>query len=584
MNLNYISVPPGTGKTTAALNYIADHVKRGIAGEEVGYIFYVAPTVALLDQSYTNLEKLLPNDERLFMAVSGGKNERTVADKIAGTLNGSDQYSLPFLHGSVLFITHTAFLGMRDNAKFADTTVFFDESRKWVDVNTRIDLTEGGKEAFDELFDRVGDGPIQQMIPRSIEGEALGNRIRNDMGRGKAIVALENMHKMAEQGRAKCFCTKIGGNTSRPQLATIALPSQPFAGFKEVYVMSADFTTSQMYHLFKHEGYEPLNRTDTFLDKWLPGGNGAARTAIERRYGTLTIVPLLDTKAMPSKYQAQSGVAVPVDCMTQFKGRMEAAHIATARLRDLVAYKRNPRRFKTLVKPLEQKFLAQMDEMQCNLDLTGWLLQSTEAVAQNWWGEHGMTERGLMVLNEDADRAQKLSGFDTLGLGMVEGRNDFQDCTVVAFHAAVNPEDDVVDKSIQSIGRGIIRNRNVGTPMLAIVPTVGLAERIKARMGDHPVLDTKPMKELGSYSYWAYNRAVSIESAEDGLDAKLRYIAKPLNKDIQSAQVRRSQARASLKKATTDDQRAKAQADVDKWQATLDGLIARRDNVLAEAA
>ncbi|WP_322073596.1 DEAD/DEAH box helicase family protein [Burkholderia cepacia] len=594
MNLNYISVPPGTGKTTAALAYIADHVRRGMA-EEVGYVFYVAPTVNLLRQSYTNLTKLLPSHEMLFMATSGGKTGRTVADKIAGILNGSDQYAMPFLPGSVLFLTHTAFLGLRDNAKFADTTVFFDESRKWVDSPKRVDLANGGKEAFEDLFDRmpIGDGQISEMIPRIPTAPA---RLR--------ISDLEALHKIATQGRAKCFCTQIGTHTSRPQLVTLTLPSQPFAGFKEVYVMSADFETSQMYHLFRHEGYEPINRTATFMDKWLPGGFMAAQVAIERRYSALTLVPLLDTKAMPSKYQAQYGVAVPVDSLTQFKERMEAAHIGTARLRDLVAYKRDPIAFNTLVKPLEQKFLKQMDEMQCNLDLIGWLLASTEGVAQNWWSANSLPESGLLILNEDAGRLENLSGFDTLGLGMVEGRNDFQDCTVVAFHAAVNPdpvisrmlnmllestgydsdEDYVTDKAIQSIGRGIIRNRGVDTTMLAIVPTVGLAERIKARMGYYPILDTKPLKELGSFTYWTYNRAVSIEAAEDGLSVKHRYLAKPINKEIQCAQVNRSKARSKLKDAATDERRAKAQADIDKWQSILDELIARRDSVLNAAA
>jgi len=269
-----------------------------------------------------------------------------------------------------------------------------------------------------------------------------------------------------------------------------------------------------------------------------------------------------------------------------------------------VAFKRDPIAFNTLMKPLEQKFLEQMDEMGCNLDLIGWLLKATEDVAQTWWNSLGLPESGLLILNEDAKREEKLAGFDTLGLGMVEGRNDFQECTAVAFHAAVNPdpivsrmlnillessgydshEDYCTDKAIQSIGRGIIRNRAVDTPMIAIVPTVGLAERIKARMQDYPVIDTKPMKELGSFTYWAHSRAVSIEKAEDGLDAKHRYLAKPINKEIHIAQVRRSQARSSLKKAITDEARAKAQADIDKWQATLDELIARRDNVLDEAA
>ncbi|MBU9357496.1 DEAD/DEAH box helicase family protein [Burkholderia multivorans] len=594
MNLNYISVPPGTGKTTAALHCIADHVRRGMNDEEVGYIFYAAPTVALLEQSYDTLKSMLGSDEMLFMAISDGKGGRTVADKIDGILKGSGRYTLPFVHGSVLFLTHSAFLGLRNNPKFAETTVFFDESRKWLAPPESVDLTKGGRETFDAMFESVQIAHnLYQMVPRTPDAPV---RLRIDK--------LEKLHELTTRGRAKCFYTQVGANTNRPKLITVTLPSKPFEGFKEVYVLSADFTSSQMFHLFKHEGYDPINRTASFMEQWLPGGYGAALTAIERRYGSLTLVPLLDTKAMPSKYQAQSGVAVPVDCLTQFKGRMEAAHIGTPRLRELVAYRRHPHRFKTNVSGPEHKFLQQMDEMRCDPDLLGWLLRATEEVANTWWNKQGLAERGLLILNEDAKRSEPVSGFATLGLGMVEGRNDFQDCTVVAFHAAVNPEqsvanmlntllestgydsheDYVTDKAIQSIGRGIIRNRSVDTPMLAIVPTTGLAERIKARMGDHPRLDLKPLKSLGSYTYWTYSRAVSIESAEDGLSAKHRYLAKPLNDQIQRAQVNRSKARLALQKAETEEKRAKAQAQLAKWDAKLSELIAQRDKVFDEAA
>ena len=212
MNLNYISVPPGTGKTTAALAYIADHVRRGMAEKEPGYVFYVAPTVDLLRQSYTNLANLLPNDDTLFMATSGGKTDRTVADKIAGILNGSNQYAKPFVPGSVLFITHAAFLGLRDNAKFAHTTVFFDESRKWVDSPKRVDLSNGGKEAFENLFKSapIGDGQISEMIPRI---QTTPTRLR--------ISELEALHKIATQGRAKCFCTQIGTHTNRDRKSVV---------------------------------------------------------------------------------------------------------------------------------------------------------------------------------------------------------------------------------------------------------------------------------------------------------------------------------------------------------------------------
>lgn len=50
----------------------------------------------------------------------------------------------------------------------------------------------------------------------------------------------------------------------------------------------------------------------------------------------------------------------------------------------------------------------------------------------------------------------------------------------------------------------------------------------------------------------AVSRALSIETAEDGLNARLRYVAKPLNKEIVNARAQRSKAVKKHREATTD--------------------------------
>ncbi|WP_429635388.1 hypothetical protein, partial [Staphylococcus aureus] len=64
---------------------------------------------------------------------------------------------------------------------------------------------------------------------------------------------------MKSSGNKKCF-------------VRVALPSQPFVGFKRILILSADFETSQMYHLLKMEGCQVNNITIPFLDRHLKGG------------------------------------------------------------------------------------------------------------------------------------------------------------------------------------------------------------------------------------------------------------------------------------------------------------------------
>lgn len=59
ITVNYVSGVPGLGKTRAAIDFMRRHIEGGLAGKDVGYLFYVAPTVDLLNQTIKNLKALL---------------------------------------------------------------------------------------------------------------------------------------------------------------------------------------------------------------------------------------------------------------------------------------------------------------------------------------------------------------------------------------------------------------------------------------------------------------------------------------------------------------------------------------------
>jgi hypothetical protein len=610
MEIRYVAVPPGAGKTTAALNMLADYVRRGAEGEEVGYVFYCAPTVQLLKQSFSNLRKLIgvENTSFLHLVYSNGAIQGNIADRIEALLDGRVAKQYPVVHGSVVFLTHAAFLTLRSHPFFAKTTIFFDEARKWIDLPAKVDLTSGAKEMFDRMFElRDGAGAVWELVPRELAHNQLSHAVV-DKASGKAFNKLEDVYSAlsSADSRVKVFAV-LQNESNKPILLTLTLPSYPFRGFKEVYILSADFETSQMYHLLKKEDMTPVNWTVPFMDEWLPGGYGAAYSSIMNRYRDLTIVPIIDTDAMPSKHAINTALLTPKAKSSALAEVAERLGLRPARIRELIAYRRDSALGNTMLDASDIEFLKAMEEFGCQADMLDLLIRSADEIFNAWREANPGPTQSLLIANNDEVSKRCIEGnFVTLSVGSVEGRNDFQHLDCVSFFAAINPdpfvcqmlnavlgetgydahEDYVVDKAIQSLGRAKTRNRDSHDPVMAIVSTRGLAERIAKRMQGYPRVDSSHMRSLGSLEYWTPTGAEKRLRIEKGdtRSRKDRYLDRSGNRQIESARAQRSKAAKKLQDASTDDQRAKAQADFDKWNATLDELIAHRDNALTEAA
>ncbi|MDN3120642.1 DEAD/DEAH box helicase, partial [Enterococcus faecalis] len=123
ITVNYVSGVPGLGKTRAAIDFMRRHIEGGLAGKDVGYLFYVAPTVDLLNQTIKNLKALL--DPALHVMIRAeysiegeqyNKKLGTVDTRIRAVLNDNrvgGKGVLPFCEGSILFMTHSSFIKLR---------------------------------------------------------------------------------------------------------------------------------------------------------------------------------------------------------------------------------------------------------------------------------------------------------------------------------------------------------------------------------------------------------------------------------------------------------------------------------------
>lgn len=553
VSINYVSAPPGTGKTSAAIAFMRRHIILGAKSQKKskkhhrGYVFYVAPTINLFEQTMEGLRAVLPNKyhDRI-ISISSGKGTRNaggqkVKDKINNVLLGRGVSSLDavdFLPGSVLFITHHAFISLRKSPAFKKTTVLFDESRKWADMLDSVQMDAGVEELFHSLFKtkEVGASGISQITARrTVKAEILA-QLRTK-GAARSYKQLDQLYlsivpEPSQPTRLKVY-GMFEGTQSKRRLVRITLPSNPFTGFKAVYILSADFETSQMYHLLKMEGCSVRNATAEFLEKYAEGGLGKALNTIMHRCKHLILIPLLDTPQMPSKYLLDGGMILPKSKLTSFKEKKDELGISTSTLRDLSEYMNSAGAYPAKLRKSQRAMVKYMDEAGCHLNVLEWQMRCVQKIAQLWWKKHPPTTVNPIIVNKGYDK-HKLNPdhFQYLDLGRVEGTNAYRDSNVVAFLAAVNPDkplerllqallpkydarqDFVVDKAIQSIGRGCIRNHLSEEPMIAVVPTLGLAELICARMSHLPIVDRNWMEKLGSYTPWSVQHLRSEEAQQ----------------------------------------------------------------------
>ncbi|WP_338328661.1 DEAD/DEAH box helicase [Burkholderia multivorans] len=614
MNISCVAAPPGARKTTAALNYIADHIRRGDDGEEVGFIFYVVPTRKLLQQSSDNLRKLVKDDQfRDYVReiTSERVNSRAVSDRIHAALDGKSlngMSSRPFVEGSVIFMTHQGFLGLKDHDLFARTTIVFDEARKWVSSVETLKLPKGADTLFNGLFEqqKFKKSEFTILRPRDIPHNKRASLITNDAS-GEAYAKLSEMHKTLSKRydgheRVQIFARKTETEKSL-RITYIEMPSYPFRGFREVIILSADFESSQMHHLLRYEEIQPKNITESFMNKWLGGDYRRCLQSVEARHSNVTILPLIRSDRMPSKYQAQSGILIARDKLVDLKEKMDALGVDTPALHAVVEHERKHGNVDYILDSSAIKLRTALREYGCELDILQWMIDRSTEAATKWWKKHGKPAKGVGMLNNDAAERGYVADpdhFDTISVGEIEGRNEFSKANVVCFLASINPdpmvsrllntmlgptgydasEDYIVDKAIQGIGRGNIRDHNSHAEMLAIVPTTGLAERLRARMKLCPTIDYSVVDQQG-LTYWSLNEAASEEEREPESKKAARrqkeYLKDPLNAELTKLRKLRSKAKAQLAAAKTPEKVAKYERRIAEIQDQIREKTEERD-------
>ncbi|QRE00084.1 hypothetical protein [Burkholderia phage BCSR5] len=549
--VKYVSLPPGAGKTDAAIEMMKQHIQRALdLKHKPRYVFYVATTRHLLKQTAERLHKQLSTKERRRLRIAyseeGSKDDDTVQEQVNNILAGrtnDGKKKQAWEEGCVLFMTHKAFLALSNHKDIIkDTVVLFDESRKWADMLGKVQLDAPAQEYFDRLFKttplKVGKEVYHGIHVLHARVFPENKKVSSLQGKKAAYAfrLLDELHQSILPDDDKIVRTQayafFEGDSENRRMIQVSLPSHPFSGFQDVYILSADFETSQMFHFLEMEGNTPTDASKWFMNKFSKEGYRVRLNEATSRYDYLTIAPLLADDRVPAlgKY-LNGGCILPLENLTLLGDYMKVNGISTKDL--MTAIKRVKDPLKGKPSAAQRELVKLLHGWGGNTDMLGWLVaRSTEVVAK-WHKKHPCKHRALMFLNHKfRDEYDLDETFKQLNHGKAEGDNRFRDSNAVVFLPAINPnphlarllnallgpfgydadEDFIVDKSVQCIGRGNIRIPNIKKPMLAVVPTLGLASRLQRRYKGFPTLTTDAMDVFGCYQSWDFKTYTSIRA------------------------------------------------------------------------
>lgn len=604
LSISYVSLAPGAGKTNAAIEMMRLHMKGDLEMKRVPkYIFYVSATTLLLKQTASSLfrkiqakkstRKLTPN---LRIAYSKKGDKVTVQEQVQNILNGRSndgETKQEFIEGSVLFITHEAFLMLGPNHAelFQDALVLFDEARKWAEMVAPIYMDDGALDFFKKLFVRVpmGASAEQKHLTEIVARDFPENKkVKALQGCGKAAAkafkALDELHSALNvpegtaRMRAYAFFEKSRSKSSVADtvLIQVKLPSFPFVGFSDVFILSADFKTSQMYCFLKDEGTKVLNKSQWFMNTFSKDGYAKAMRRATDRYAYIDIVALnLDASPPAINRYQRGGLMIPRHRLKALGELLDSLELSTADVTALIGRIRDPLSNPPSVK--DKQIYRTLKKMGAEMEMLKWMVDKSHIVVRAWRQENPCKHKALLFLNKDFENMEASDKlFQKLNHAETVGDNSWRESNAVVFLAAVNPnphmsrllnarlghlgydphEDFIVDRVIQATGRGNIRTHGIEDRMLIVVPTANLAQRVAERMNEDPQVLNDVTEDLGDMISWSHSlyRTVSTQDARDA-----RAQEKEQKREAREAK-KAAKPKKRIKRALTADEKKRERA------------------------
>lgn len=497
--INFVDATPGTGKTEAAVRFMARHILKG----KGGIVLYVAPTVELLER--VKNERLIPMlrekgaTPRQLSAVhlfSSHEYSESVVTVIRRALEGSSEakgnITLPPEDECVALITHAAFFRLplalrnRDNID-----VIFDEARKCVFEPIRVELTFQEMELFSKFlieepsttgpYSKLAidsDPELQSELTALLEKWKQKQRLTR-----QAFGRFRDMIEAIQLRTTDVYCMRQASGERKGMLKfyEVHLPSRVFDRWRSVHIMSAYLQQTQLWAMlcrgmFSLNGklcnmhqqrsgkwtydqprrrqlvprYDLVDVTKTFIPDY-----EKRERKILKRYKQATIVTLTgrsDVEPNPRMLISSSRLS------SVFVKSAKAAERHTREFEELYGnakVKLGAADLRRILYPAEDTkeqlsdFARELRQWMNNIKKAApapylWYLRAGLQVAEQWFDSEYASPIPLLLINKTYGAALKRKYPEYLRKVRIlphscHGRDDFKDHCMILFQAATNP-------------------------------------------------------------------------------------------------------------------------------------------------
>lgn len=314
--LNYISVPPGVGKTNWAIDKISDNTKS-----KKQIIIFAAPTIYLLEQTFANVIKKVSSKRRALLHLITSDMKNKLADTenepitfSDTTLTKAEQVLANAVKGTALFVTHRTALRLSKEL-LGNTVLIFDEASDWDIYEKNISLDARSQsflnsilhyeaarlEDSDHKINNFNDKERQKFFHPFYKLHANKKRERSIVNYLKSASMMKgspDLRYILNQVLNKNYSMylrytpKKSGRYSCSFLG-YASPDFFFSNFKSVMLVSAFFEQSVLYAVL-NKNYRLVCRNDLM--------DTQATASIQEGYSRLEVVPIFDTEHVLSKF------------------------------------------------------------------------------------------------------------------------------------------------------------------------------------------------------------------------------------------------------------------------------------------
>ncbi len=313
--LNYLSVPPGAGKTEWAVNFIVKNAKK-----RKERIIYCSPTIDLLNQTLERVEEQKP-DTNMVVVHSQLTKDLYRDKKIFVSTTQIAKQKLELLErGDCLFLTHATLLELKSNF-LAKCYLIFDEASEWTMYEKHITLDSPSIkflnriikfEAFkvdpedDENYKRLRYG-IENSMFHPFYRLHLNPKVKKEVSayqRAGGIHTNKDILEIIRHTKDESFSmytkrieVKYTDKTYRFSFLGFSSPKFFFNEFKQVMFLSAFFEKSPMFNLLKRH-YKLKDCTDLV--------DARDVESIWKGYRNMEVISLFNINKNLSKYFLQS--------------------------------------------------------------------------------------------------------------------------------------------------------------------------------------------------------------------------------------------------------------------------------------